>query len=189
MKCGLRVAALATLSLPLLVAACAKGADGTTPAAGSSAGSGSSAVPSTSVRPPAPGPSYPDVTKGDSSTAAMLYSFDATVHSAVIEPVIYMEGPTYCKKYRIRQSDARCSLEIITVQSHQKAAVPVSPDAKLFAAESGNRDCSGSVEEGGSCSVTTAQFTTLVDQNKGGFVVHMTIVDGTATRIAEEYQP
>jgi hypothetical protein len=129
------------------------------------------------------------VTKGDSSTAAMLYSFDATVHSAVIEPVIYMEGPTYCKKYRIRQSDGRCSREYVTVRSHQKAAVPVSPDAKFFAAESGERDCGGSIEEGGSCPATSEQFTQLVEQNGGGLVAHVTIKDGTATRLAEEYHP
>jgi hypothetical protein len=183
----LRVAALAALSLPLLLAACAKTADGTASPAG--AGSSASATPKTSVRPPAPGPSYVDVTKGDSSTAVLLYSFDPAVHSAVVEPVIYMEGPTYCTKYRIRQSDSRCNLETVTVQSHQKATVPVSPQAKFFLAVSGDRDCVGSIELGGSCPATSEQFTQLVEQNGGGLVAHVTIKDGTATRLAEEYHP
>lgn len=189
MNAGLRATALAALSLPLLLAACAKNADGTAPLAGASAGSSASATPKTSVRPPAPGPSYVDVTKGDSSTAVMLYSFDPAVHSAVVEPVIYMEGPTYCTKYRIRQSDSRCNLETVTVQSHQRATVPVSPQAKFFLAVSGDRDCVGSIEKGGICPATTDQFTKLVGENRGGFVVHLTIEDGTATRIAEEYHP
>jgi hypothetical protein len=187
MNAKLRVAALASLPFLLLLTGCAQ--SGSTPSAGPISATSSSAAPATSVRPPAAGPSYADVTKGDSSTAAMLYSFDATAHSAVIEPVIFMEGPTFCTKYRIKSSDERCNRDWVLVQSHQKAAVPVSPDVKLFTSLSDEKDCIGSIEQGGSCPVTSAKFSSMAKANKTNFLVHVTIVDGTATRIAEEYRP
>lgn len=185
MNAKLRVAALAALALPLLLAGCVKA--GATPLAGAS--SAASPSPSTVVKPAAGGPAYVDVTQGDSSTAAILYSFDPTAHSAVIEPSIYMEGPTYCKKYRIRASDARCERETVLVQSHQRAAVPVSPRVKLFTSFSDEKDCVGSIEQGGSCPMTVPEFVKLFNADKVDFLVHVTIADGTVTRIAQEYAP
>jgi hypothetical protein len=192
-KASFRVAAPTTLPFLvfltslLLLAGCAE-AGPDTPAASNTTASRSLA-PKTSVKPPAAAPSYPDVTQGDSSTAAMLYSFDATAHSAVIEPVIFMEGPSFCKKYRIRSSDGRCERDWVLVQSHQKAAVPVSPGVKLFIAESDTEDCVGSIDAGGSCPVNIATFSSVAAANKNDFLVHVTIKAGTVTRIAEEYRP
>ena len=146
-------------------------------------------APKTSVKPPAASPSYPDVTQGDSSTAALLYSFDAAAHSAVIEAVIFMEGPSYCQKYRIRSTDGRCERDWVLVQSHQKAAVPVSPDVKLFTADSTTGDCIGSIDQGGSCPVTTTKFSSMAAADRNDFLVYVTIKAGTVTRIAEEYRP
>jgi hypothetical protein len=187
MNAKLRAATLATLPALLLLTGCAD--SGGTPQAAPGSPSSSSPGPSTSVKPAAPGPTYPDVTKGDSSTAAWLTNFDATAHSAVIDPVIFMEGPTYCKKYRIRASDARCNEDYVIVDSHQKAAIPVSPAVKLYTAFSDTEDCAGLIETGGRCPITEAKFATLAKTNKNDFLVHVTIVDGTATRLAEEYRP
>jgi hypothetical protein len=201
MNANLRVAALAMLPPAMLLSACAQAgptqagssAAGSSAAGSNTAGSSTAGSPSpapkTSVKPPAAGPTYADVTQGDSSTAAMLYRFDPTAHSAVIEPVIFMEGPSYCKKYRIRSSDERCELDWVLVQSHQKAAVPVSPHVALFTSDSDSEDCIGSIAEGGSCPVTTAEFSSMAAAGKNNFLVHVTIKAGTVTRIAEEYRP
>ncbi len=182
-----RVAALTTLPLSMLLTGCA--AAGLEPHAASTTAASQSPAPKTSVKPPAPGPSYPDVTQGDSSTAAMLYSFDAAAHSAVIEPVVFMDAAAFCKKYRIRADDGRCGQDTVLVRSYQKAAVPVSPGVKLFRAVTDDGECIGSINEGGSCPVNTATFSSMAAANKVNFLVHVTIKAGTVTRIAEEYRP
>lgn len=187
MNASFRVAAVASLPFLTLLTGCAKA--GPTPQAASSMTVSQSPAPKTSVKTPAAGPSYADVTQGDSSTAAMLYSFDASAHSAVIEPVVFMEGPSFCQKYRIRSSDGRCERDWVLVQSHQKAAVPVSPGVKLFTADSDTENCVGSIELGGSCPVSTRMFSSMVAADKNNFLVHVTIKAGTVTRIAEEYRP
>jgi hypothetical protein len=180
-KANLRAVAVATLPLVLLPTGCAgTGADPT---------ASRSPAPKTSVKPPAPGPSYADVTQGDSSTAALLSTFDAAAHSAVIEPVIFNDGPSFCKTYRIKSSDERCQHDWVLVQSHQRVAVPVSPDVKLFTAFSDTEDCAGSIAKGGSCPVSTAKFAAMAAADKKDFLVHVTLKAGTVTRIAEEFRP
>lgn len=181
----MKLRAIAVAMSPLLfLTGCGTGSAGADPAASRGG------APKTSVKPPAANPSYADVTRGDSSTAALLYTFDAEVRSAVLEPVLFMDGPAYCTKFRVKLSNAQCQREWVIVESHQKAAVPVSRQAKLYTASSDTEDCSGSMERGGTCLVTTAEFAKLMAQaGKNNFLVHVTITDGTIIRIAEEYRP
>lgn len=187
MNVKFRVAALTTLPFLMFLSGCA--AAGPAPHATPTTTATQNPTSKTSVKPPAAGPSYVDITQGDSSTAAMLYSFDAAARSAVIEPVIFMEGPSFCQKYRIRATDGRCARDWVLVQSHQKVAVPVSADVKLFTAESDTEDCVGSIDQGGSCPVTAAKFSSMAAAGKDNFLVHVTVKAGTVTRIAQEYRP
>ena len=176
-----RAAAWAALPLFVLLSGCASPDAGTSPV--------SSASPVSPA--PAPTPTFADVTHGDSETAAMLYSYDATAHSAVLMPVIFMDGPAYCKAFHLKSSDSRCEREWVSQESHVKATLPVSPSVKLLAAnlETEDRDCVGSIEKGGSCPVGVKKFQQIAKANKGDFLVHITVENGTVTRIAEEFRP
>jgi hypothetical protein len=133
-------------------------------------------------------PSYPDVTAGDSETAAQLHAFDPQAQSAVIEPTIFLTGPDFCESLRIDPADPRCEREWVTEDSHLKVTLPVSPDAKLLTMRDGDPECLGSMAKGGTCPLTPRQFTALLGQ-ADTMLVHVTVRGGQITRIAEEYTP
>ena len=186
MTFNMRVAALAALPLFVILTGCAA----PTPA---NTGAGPAPTPSASSGPaPKPTPTFADVTKGDSETAAMLYSYDAAAHSAVLMPVLFMDSSTYCKTFKIKSSDPRCQREWVLEESHVKATVPVSPSVKLLGATvpgDEDQDCVGSIEKGGSCPVSLKQFKQMAKEAGNNFLVRISIEDGTITRIAEEYRP
>jgi len=186
MTFNMRVAALAALPLFVILTGCAA----PTPA---NTGAGPAPTPSASSGPaPKPTPTFADVTKGDSETAAMLYSYDAAAHSAVLMPVLFMDSDTYCKKFKIKPSDDRCEhQEWVLEESHVKATVPVSPSVKLLSATvvSDDQDCVGSIEKGGACPVSLTKFQELAKAAGNDFLVHISVKGGTITRIAEEFRP
>jgi len=186
MTINTRVAALAALPLCLILTGCAsptKATTGSGPAPSSPAGSAPA---------PKPTPTFSDVTAGDSETAAMLYSYDAVAHSAVVMPVLFMDSSAYCKKFKIKSTDDRCEhQDWVLEESHVKATVPVSPSVKLLSATAltDDQDCVGSIEKGGACPVGLKEFQGLAKAAGNDFLVHISVKGGTITRIAEEFRP
>ena len=185
MTINVRAAVWAALPLVVILTGCAAPTKSTT-------GTGPSPASSASKPAPKPTPTFADVTKGDSDTAAMLYSYDAAAHSAVLMPVLFMDSSTYCKTFKVKSSDPRCQREWVLEESHIKATVPVSPGVKLLGATvpgDEDQDCVGSIEKGGSCPVSLKQFKQMAKEAGNNFLVRISIEDGTITRIAEEYRP
>jgi hypothetical protein len=172
----------AVLVLALALAGCAGPAAVGEPAARPSP----SAAPSVSPGPLAP--SYPDVTRGDTSTAAQLIAYDPVARSAVIEPTLFLTGPDFCKTLHIKASDGRCERDWVTEDSHVNITLPVSPQARLLTMRDGEDGCLGSMETGGTCPLTPAKFAALTKE-RAPMLVHVVTRDGTLTTIAEEFTP
>lgn len=138
---------------------------------------------------PTPGPTFADLTKGSKSSTVNLYSYDATAHSAVVEPIIFMDGPAFCKAFKLKPSDSRCQRDWADEESHLKVTVPVVAKPKLTRWDDHrDGDCIGTMTGGGTCPATEAEFAAWLKDNPGGFAV-ITLVNGTATKIAEMYTP
>jgi hypothetical protein len=137
----------------------------------------------------APKPTFTDPLHGSTTSVVKLYSYDAGAHSAVLEPIVFLEGPVYCKKFKIKASDPRCRREWTTDESHSKITVPVVPKPRLNAWDDGKEgDCIGSPVTGSVCPVSPAAFATWLKENPAGFAV-ITTKDGTITKIAQMYTP
>ena len=138
---------------------------------------------------PAPGPTFADLTTGSKSSAVRLYSYDAAAHSAVVEPIIFLDGTAFCKAFKIKPSDPRCQRDWEDEESHVKVTVPVAAKPKLTQWDNHrDGDCIGSMTGGGICPATEAEFAAWLKDNPGGFAV-ITLVAGTITKIAEMYTP
>ena len=170
---------LALLAAVLTTAACA-----TTPPAAAP-----SFAPSPSHAPAPPRPTFADLTRGDSTSVVKLYAYDPAAHSAVVEPIIFMDGPAFCRKFQIKKGDPRCDREWTTEESHTRITVPVIAAPRLNAWENpAGDDCIGSMTTGGTCAVSVATFTRRAKANPEGFTV-ITLHDGVATKLAEMYTP
>jgi hypothetical protein len=178
-----KLSAVVLAAAVLMTAACGTGAP-TTPSAAPSSAAGN---PST--EPAAPQPTSAAPTHGSTTSVVKLYAYDAAARSAVVEPIIFMAGPDFCKKFKVKSSDPRCDREWTTEESHAKITVPVSSAAKLTTWDDHkDGDCIGSMTSGGICPTSTSEFTKWVKENPEGFVV-ITTRDGTITKIAEMYLP
>jgi hypothetical protein len=137
----------------------------------------------------APTPTFTDPLHGSTVSVVKLYKYDAAAHSAVLEPIVFMEGPVYCKKFKIKSSDPRCQLEYTTDESHTKITVPVVKRPRLNAWDDGkDGDCIGSPVTGSVCPVSPSAFARWLKENPAGFAA-ITTVDGTITKIAQMYTP
>lgn len=154
----------------------------------SSASPTSPTSPASPASPVAVTPSFPDLSRGNAQTAAKLLSFDASARSAVVEPVIFMDGPGFCAKFHIETSDPRCIREWVTEDSNIKVTLPVDAHAKLTTVRSGDPDCMGGTQSSGTCPLTSAAFASLAKQSPG-MLVRVTVKDGTLTQLAEQYIP
>ncbi|MEU4218425.1 hypothetical protein [Actinoplanes sp. NPDC026623] len=118
-----------------------------------------------------------------------LYSYDATAHSAVAEPVIFLDGPAFCKAFKLKSSDPRCQRDWADEESHLKVTLRVSAKPKLTQWDDHkDGDCTGTITTGAVCPATEAQFATWLKNNPGGFAV-VTLTDGTVTKIAQMFTP
>jgi hypothetical protein len=142
-----------------------------------------------SSKAPKPGPTFADLTTGSKTSVVKLYSYDATAHSAVVEPIIFLDGPAFCKAFKLKSSDPRCQRDWEDEESHIKVTVPVSAKPRLTQWDDHkDGDCIGTITGGAVCPATTAEFATWLKGNPGGFAV-VTLVDGTVTKIAQMYTP
>jgi hypothetical protein len=149
----------------------------------------SSAPVATRTTTPAPRPTYTDLTTGDSTSVVRLYAYDPKAHSAVAEPIVFMEGPDFCRKFKIKSSDPRCELEWTTEESHLRVTLPVTAEPRLLAWDDHHDgDCIGTPTSGGVCRTTTTDFAAWLDQNPKGYAV-LTVKDGTVVKMAEMYTP
>lgn len=172
-------------SLGVLAAVLTTAACGSTPPAAAP----SFAPPPPRAVPAPPQPTFADLTRGDATSVIKLYAYDAKAHSAVVEPIVFMDGPAFCQKFKVKAGDPRCDREWTTEESHTRITVPVSAEPRLNAWENAaGDDCIGSMTTGGTCAVSAATFTERAKANPGGFVV-ITIKDGVATKLAEMFTP
>ncbi|WP_305789720.1 hypothetical protein [Symbioplanes lichenis] len=147
-----------------------------------------SAAPASSA-PASPIPTFADVSRGDSKSVVKLISFDPQARSAVAEPTIFMQGPDFCEAFQLPASDPRCERDWSTEDSNTRVTVPIAADAELFTIHGGDPECfSGDSLVVGTCELTPAKFATL-SQESGEMLVQLTVVDGTARKIAEVYTP
>jgi hypothetical protein len=178
-----KLSAIVLAAAVLTTAACGTVAPSTSPLPPSSA----AVKPST--KPAAPQPSYADPTRDDTTSVAKLYAYDAAAHSAVVEPIIFLDGPSFCKAFKIKSTDPRCDREWTTEESHTKITVPVSRQPKLTTwDDQKGGDCIGTMTSGGTCPTSVSAFAKWVKDNPNGFVV-ITTKSGTITKIAEMYLP
>jgi len=178
-----KLSAIVLVAAVLTTAACGT-ATATTPS-----GPASSAAVQPSTKPAAPTPTFADPTQGSGTTVVKLHSFDAGAGSAVVEPIIFMDGPAYCKAFKLKSSDGRCQREWVSEESHTKITLPVLAKPKLTTWDDHQGgDCIGSMTGGGTCPATAAEFAEWLKQDPGGFAV-ITTKDGTITHIAQMYTP
>jgi hypothetical protein len=185
------------LSVMVLAAALTTAACGTNPQSGpwvtppsgppSVAGTPSAtAKPSTAA---APQPTFTDPLHGNTTSVVKLYSYDAVAHSAVVEPIVFLDGTAYCQKFKIKSKDPQCQREWISKESHVKITVPVVSKPRLNAWDDGNGgDCFGDIVTGSVCAVSAATFAGWLKENPEGFAV-ITTKGGTITKIAQMYTP
>jgi hypothetical protein len=118
-----------------------------------------------------------------------LYSYDAAAHAVVVEPVLFLSGPDYCKMFKIKQSDGRCEPDWVTVDSHLKLTLPVDDKPSLYTWEGAGGDvCVDSFAGGGTCPQKASAFAAWLKADKGGLVAVST-VRGQVTRMAQMYTP
>lgn len=178
-----KLSAIVLAAAVLTTAAC-----GTAAPAASPVPSNSAAVKPSS-KPVAPQPTFADPTQGSTTSVVKLYAYDAAAHSAVVEPIIFLDGPSFCKAFKIKSTDPRCDREWTTEESHTKITVPVSQQPKLTTWDDQHGgDCIGSMTSGGICPTSASAFAKWLKDNPKGFVV-ITTKDGTISKMAEMYLP
>ena len=149
----------------------------------------SSKAPSSKAPSPAPGPTFADLTTGSKTSVVKLYSYDAAAHSAVVEPVIFLDGPSFCEAFKLTSSDPRCQQDWADEESHTKVTLPVRPKPALTQWDDHrDGDCIGGIATGAVCPATPAEFAAWLKAGPNGFAV-VTTVDGTVTKIAQLYTP
>lgn len=188
-----KISAVVLAAALLTTAGCARtGLNGPSAAPSWAAGTPSSSAPSSSApssKAPAPVPTFADLTTGSKTSVVKLYSYDAKAHSAVVEPIIFLDGPAFCKAFRLKSSDPRCQRDWADEESHLKVTVPVSAKPKLTQWDDHKGgDCIGTITSGAICPATEAQFAAWLKATPSGFAV-VTLVDGTITKIAQMYTP
>jgi eukaryotic-like serine/threonine-protein kinase len=166
-----------------------------TAACGTGGATSPQAAPSSAVavkassKPAAPQPTFADPLHGSTTSVVKLHSYDATAHSAVVEPIVFMDGGEYCKKFKVKSSDPRCNREWTTDESHTTITVPVIPKPRLNAWDNGaDGDCIGTMTTGSVCRTSPSTFAKWLKENPEGFAV-ITTKNGTITKIAQMYTP
>ncbi|MCU7728321.1 hypothetical protein ODJ79_31800 [Actinoplanes sp. KI2] len=178
---------LAALLAPVLPATAGCAATGRNKPAGTPSRAAGTGTPSSKA--PAPGPTFADLTTGSKTSVVKLYSYDAKAHSAVVEPIIFLDGPTFCKAFKIKASDPQCGRDWQDAESHTKVTLPVRDKPKLTQWDNHrNGDCTGTITSGAICPATESEFATWLKANPAGFAV-ITTADGTVTKIAQMYTP
>ncbi|MCA2211865.1 hypothetical protein [Jidongwangia harbinensis] len=169
----------AVLLLP--VAACGTSGDGraATPQPTVSAAATTSPSPSASAA-----PGFVELT-GDASTSVRVVKLDFRNRSAVVEPIVFMHGPDYCKAMKISPIEQRCSQEVVIEGNKTKVTLPIAADVDLRTIGHGE-ECIGTMTGGATCRASLAEFTRNVGE---GVPVWITLDDGTIAKIAELYTP
>jgi hypothetical protein len=148
-----------------------------------------SPAPAPAASPTSAVPTFADVARGDSTSVVKIESFDAGARAAVVEPTIFLQGPDFCTAFHLPSSDPRCERDWNTEDSNTRVTVPVAEDAELFTIRGGDPECfSEDALIVGTCELTPAKFARLA-QESPGMLAQVTIVDGTARKIAELYTP
>jgi predicted Ser/Thr protein kinase len=134
-------------------------------------------------------PAFTDLTSGSSTSVVRLYAYDPVAHAAIAEPILFMNGTDFCKRFKVKSSDERCNLEWITVDSHVKVTVPVTIRPKLttWDAATAADDCVGSMPTGSTCPTTATAFLKWLKAQPSGGLVAVTTAGGHLTKLAEEY--
>jgi hypothetical protein len=163
-----------TLATTLLLAACSS------PAAKPQAG------PSASPAPPTP--TFTDVSHGDTNSIVKLLKYDPKARAAVVEPVVFLDGPAFCRAFRIPETDPRCEREWVTEDSRIKVTLPVTARVRLLTVKDGDASCVNEQTGAGSCPWSSRDLAQHAAPGRD-LLVRLTTADGAATTIAELYLP
>jgi hypothetical protein len=159
------------------------------PSAASPAGTTVSPVPpAVPSAQPSTGPTFTDVTQGDTASVVKLLAFDPNARSAVVEPTAMMTGDQYCAMFAVPAADDRCGRAWIAEDSRTKATLPVRQAVKLSTVRGGDPKCIDRDTGAGTCAATPRQFVDWYRQNPQA-LVRVTTVSGTVVAIAEVYLP
>ncbi|GAA1650542.1 hypothetical protein [Actinoplanes couchii] len=134
-------------------------------------------------------PTFTDVRVGDTVSVVRVAAFKAGRNrSVVVEPVIYMKNPDFCRAFKIPLDDKQCSYPYAIEHSTAKITLPRADDATYALIDSDRwRECTDKDLVAAVCKVTAAQFQKWAAQGDGTVV--MTTRNGTATGFAELYFP
>lgn len=168
--------------LVTLTAACSPGGPGPDVSPPASA-----AAAKPSVKPSAR-PTFTDLTEGDTESVVKLRAYYPDDRSAVVEPVIFLQSPDFCKAFDLPDDDPRCNRDWATEDSSTKVTLPVSPAVKLFTMNGAVEGCIDWEKLVGTC-VWRADRLARAVADDADLMVRLTTRDATITKIAEIYTP
>jgi hypothetical protein len=156
-------------------------------------GDSSAAFANVELRSPAVGSSapFPDLLgNGHVSSVVKLFSYDPAAHVVVVEPVLYLAGPDYCKLFKIKPNDGQCEQETTLTESHLRLTIPTrtQPTLTTYDNAEGDGACVGTMISGGVCPAGPTAFAKWAKANPQGLVA-VTTTDGVVTKLAEMYSP
>jgi hypothetical protein len=169
------VALLAALG----TAGCGTGGPSVAPSASASVSAGTQ---------PSARPTFADVTTGDTESVVKLHAYDPAALSAVVEPIIFMQGPDFCAAFGLPESDERCMRAWTAEESNTKVTLPVSATATLLTTNGAVEQCMNWTLGVGTCAWSKAKLAEHT-RNDPGTMVRLTTRAGTITRLAEIYTP
>jgi serine/threonine protein kinase len=133
-------------------------------------------------RPASAGPTYVDVRYGRTNSTAKLLSFDPGALSAVIEPIILMPGPDYCRKYGVPVTQPRCQQNWTIEDSQSKIDLPVSPEVVVSTTRDGDQGCLH--DNSGTCPLPLPELAGWLKLHPQA-LTSITSTDGVVTGMAE----
>ncbi|HWS39397.1 MAG TPA: hypothetical protein VN408_42465 [Actinoplanes sp.] len=134
-------------------------------------------------------PTFTDVRIGDTVSVVRVERFTTGKNrSVVVEPIIYMKNPDFCRAFKIPLDDKECSYPYSIEHSGAKITLPRADDATYALIDAANwRKCTDTDLVAAVCKVTAATFQKWAA--RGDEIVVMTTRNGTATHFAQIYYP
>jgi len=155
---------------------------------GSPRSSGSPAPSTSASATPSTRPTFTDLTRGDTESVVKLRAYYPDDRSAVVEPIIFMQGPDFCQAFDLPESDPRCNRDWSTEDSSTKVTLPVSAKVKLLTMNGAVEECINWETLLGTCAWPKAKLAQAAKEDPD-LMVRLTTRDATITKIAEIYTP
>jgi hypothetical protein len=137
---------------------------------------------------PSARPTFTDLTEGDTESVVKLRAYYPDDRSAVVEPIIFMQGPDFCAAFDLPDEDPRCNRDWSTEDSSTKVTLPVSAGVKLLTMNGAVEECINWDTMLGSCAWSKTKLAQAA-KNDSDLMVQLTTRDATITKIVEIYTP